>query len=173
LLPPSESLEKLFVARIIIDFEYFSNIIVIHNYKSETPYQGAPVDIQATKGVTTSLEAPLNAGCNQLNAFLNQVNAKQNNGQLTPQRAAELTQQAKVVILVGCPDKLISYLNELMKSLIIRRNLLHLRPSSTYPLCGRVHCNTTTPKLTLVPFVAQGPTSYGMMGRSSLYYETT
>jgi hypothetical protein len=45
------------------------------------------------------LEAPLNAAlaqlnrnhdtpaCNQLNAFLNQVNAKQNNGQLTPQEA--------------------------------------------------------------------------------------
>jgi hypothetical protein len=50
---------------------------------------------------TTSLEAPLNAAitqlnhnnatpaCNQFNAFLNQVNAKQNNGQLTPQQAAE------------------------------------------------------------------------------------
>ncbi|MGC2571787.1 MAG: hypothetical protein WA364_09775 [Candidatus Nitrosopolaris sp.] len=73
------------------------------------------------------MEAPLNAAlaqlnrshdtpaCNQLNAFLNQVNAKQTNRQLTPQQAAELTQQAKtiqlsdVVILVGCSDKLISY----------------------------------------------------------------
>jgi len=64
------------------------------------------------KGVTTSLEAPLNAAlaqlnrnhdtpaCNQLNAFLNQVNAKQNNGQLTQQQAAELTQQAKAIQLV-------------------------------------------------------------------------
>jgi len=26
--------------------------------------------------------------CNQLNTFLNQVNAKQNNGQLTPQQAS-------------------------------------------------------------------------------------
>jgi hypothetical protein len=61
------------------------------------------------KGVTTSLEDPLNAAlaqlnrnndtpaCNQLNAFLNQVNAKQSNGQLTPQQAAELTQQAKAI----------------------------------------------------------------------------
>ena len=47
-----------------------------------------------SKGITTSLEAPLNAiaqlnrnhhipACNQLNAFLNQVNAKQTSGQLT------------------------------------------------------------------------------------------
>ena|SRR5215471_2480813 len=50
------------------------------------------------KGVTTSLEVPLNAAlaqlnhnhdtpaCNLLNVFLNQVNAKQTNGQLTPQQ---------------------------------------------------------------------------------------
>jgi hypothetical protein len=63
------------------------------------------------------LEAPLNAAlaqlnrnhdtpaCNQLNAFLNQVNAKQNNGQLTPQQAAELTQQAKVIQqTIGCSN---------------------------------------------------------------------
>ena len=69
------------------------------------------------KGVTTSLEAPLNAplaqlnrnhdtpACNQLNAFLNQVNAKQNNGQLTPQQAAELTQQAKAIQqAIGCSN---------------------------------------------------------------------
>ena len=55
---------------------------------------------------TTSLEATLNAAinqlnrnnhipaCNQLNAFLNQVNAKQTNGQLTPQQATDLRQQA-------------------------------------------------------------------------------
>ena len=63
------------------------------------------------KGVTTSLEAPLNAAlaqlnrnhCNQLNAFLNQVNAKQNNGQLTPQQAADLSQQAKAIQhAIGC-----------------------------------------------------------------------
>jgi YVTN family beta-propeller protein len=68
------------------------------------------------KGVTTSLEA-LNAAlaqlnrshdtpaCNQLNAFLNQVNAKQNNGQLTPQQAAELTQQATAIQqAIGCSN---------------------------------------------------------------------
>jgi len=69
------------------------------------------------KGVTTSLEAPLNAAlaqlnrnhdtppCNQLNAFLNQVNAKQNNGQLISQQAAELTQQAKAIQqAIGCSN---------------------------------------------------------------------
>jgi len=69
------------------------------------------------KGVTNSLEAPLNAAinqlnhnnnvaaCNQLNAFLNQVNAKQNNGQLTSQQAAELTQQAKAIQqAIGCSN---------------------------------------------------------------------
>jgi DNA-binding beta-propeller fold protein YncE len=69
------------------------------------------------KGVTTSLEAPLNAAlaqlnrnhdtpaCNQLKAFLNQVNAKQSNGQLTPQQAAELTQQAKAIQQsIGCSN---------------------------------------------------------------------
>ncbi|MGB6531379.1 MAG: hypothetical protein WBF33_25000 [Candidatus Nitrosopolaris sp.] len=69
------------------------------------------------KGVTTSLEAPLNAAlaqlnlnhdtpaCNQLNAFLNQVNAKQNNGQLTPQQAADLSQQAKAIQhVIGCSN---------------------------------------------------------------------
>ncbi|HXX97774.1 MAG TPA: hypothetical protein VEL11_11745 [Candidatus Bathyarchaeia archaeon] len=55
------------------------------------------------------MEAPLNAAlaqlngnnptpaCNQLYAFLNQVNAKQNNGQLTPQQASDLSQQAKAI----------------------------------------------------------------------------
>ena len=43
--------------------------------------------------------------CNQLNAFLNQVNAKQNNGQLTSQQAAELSQQAKAIQqAVGCSN---------------------------------------------------------------------
>src|SRR5215831_8251953 len=62
-----------------------------------------------------SLEAPLNAAlaqlnrnhdtpaCNQLNACLNQVNAKQTNGQLTPQQAADLSQQAKAIQQsIGC-----------------------------------------------------------------------
>jgi len=69
------------------------------------------------KGVTTSLEAPLNAAlaqlnrnhdtpaCNQLNAFLNQVNTKQTNGQLTPQQAADLSQQAKAIQqAIGCSN---------------------------------------------------------------------
>jgi len=75
------------------------------------------------------LEAPLNAAlaqlngnnptpaCNQLYAFLNQVNAKQNNGQLTPQQASDLSQQAKAIqqaigcskIGGGCSDKLHHY----------------------------------------------------------------
>ena len=63
------------------------------------------------------MEAPLNAAlaqlnhnndtpaCNQLNAFLNQVNAKQNSGQLTSQQAAELTQQAKAIQqAIGCSN---------------------------------------------------------------------
>lgn len=62
--------------------------------------------MQLPTGTTTSLEAPLNAAinqlngnnhiaaCNQLNVFLNQVNAKQTKGQLTPQQAADLRQQA-------------------------------------------------------------------------------
>jgi len=42
---------------------------------------------------------------NQLNAFLNQVNAKQNNGQLTPQQAADLSQQAKAIQQsIGCSN---------------------------------------------------------------------
>jgi spore germination protein YaaH len=69
------------------------------------------------KGVTTSLEAPLNAAlaqlnrnhdtpaCNQLNAFFNQVNVKQTNGQLTPQQAADLSQQAKAIQqAIGCSN---------------------------------------------------------------------
>ncbi|HXX95814.1 MAG TPA: hypothetical protein VEL11_01690 [Candidatus Bathyarchaeia archaeon] len=63
------------------------------------------------------MEAPLNAAlaqlnrnhdtpaCNQLNAFLNQVNAKQNNGKLTSQQAPELTQQAKAIQqAIGCSN---------------------------------------------------------------------
>ena len=69
------------------------------------------------KGVTTSLEAPLNAAlaqlshinnvaaCNQLNAFSNQVNAKQTNGQLTSQQAEDLSQQAKAIQQsIGCSN---------------------------------------------------------------------
>ena len=67
------------------------------------------------KGVTTSLEAPLNAAlaqlshinnvaaCNQLNAFLNQVNAKQTYGQLTSQQAADLSQQP-IQQSIGCSN---------------------------------------------------------------------
>jgi hypothetical protein len=63
------------------------------------------------------LEAPLNAALaqlnrnhdtsvrNQLNTFLNQVNAKQTNGQLTPQQAADLSQQAKAIQQgIGCSN---------------------------------------------------------------------
>jgi hypothetical protein len=63
------------------------------------------------------LEAPLNGalaqlnrnhdtpGCNQLNAFLNQVNAKQTNGQLTPQQATDITQQANAIQqAIGCSN---------------------------------------------------------------------
>jgi pyruvate/2-oxoglutarate dehydrogenase complex dihydrolipoamide acyltransferase (E2) component len=66
-------------------------------------------------GTTTSLEAPLNtaqsqlnrnnyvAACNTLNAFLNQVKAKENNGQLTSQQAADLRQQATAIeSSLGC-----------------------------------------------------------------------
>jgi hypothetical protein len=55
------------------------------------------------------LEPPLNADlaqlnrnhdtpvCNRLNTFLNQVNANQTNGQLTPQQGTDLNQQAKAI----------------------------------------------------------------------------
>jgi hypothetical protein len=54
-----------------------------------------------SRGTTTSLEAPLNAAirqstrnneissCNLLNAFLHQVDAKENNGQLTSRQASD------------------------------------------------------------------------------------
>jgi YVTN family beta-propeller protein len=67
------------------------------------------------RGVTTSLSAPLNAAitqlnrhnnaaaCNQLNAFLNQVSQKLTSGQLTPQQAADLRQQAIAIQrAIGC-----------------------------------------------------------------------
>ena len=62
-----------------------------------------------SKGVTISLEAPLNAAlsqlnrnndvaaCNTLDAFLYHVNADENNGRLTSQQAADLRQQATSV----------------------------------------------------------------------------
>jgi hypothetical protein len=66
-------------------------------------------------GTTTSLEAPLNNAikqlnrnhdvpiCNLLNAFLDQVNQKQAGGQLTPQQAANLRQQATAIeTSLGC-----------------------------------------------------------------------
>ena len=40
-----------------------------------------------------------------LNAFLNQVNQKQTNGQLTPQQAADLRQQAiSIQRAIGCSN---------------------------------------------------------------------
>ncbi len=68
-----------------------------------------------SKGTTTSLEAPLNntikqldnnnvvTACNNLGAFLNQVNVKENNGQLTHQQATELIQQTtSIQQTLGC-----------------------------------------------------------------------
>ncbi len=72
-------------------------------------------NMHLSHGTTTSLEAPLNtaqsqlnrnnyvAACNTLNAFLNQVKAKENNGQLTSQQAADLRQQATAIeSSLGC-----------------------------------------------------------------------
>jgi hypothetical protein len=69
------------------------------------------------KGVTTSLEAPLNAAitqlshnhnaaaCTQLNNFLNQVSTKQTNRELTSQQAADLRQQtAAIQSAIGCSN---------------------------------------------------------------------
>jgi len=68
-----------------------------------------------SKGTTTSLEAPLNAAvkqlnrendvgaCNLLNSFLHQVDAKETNGQLTSQQAANLRHQAlSIQHTLGC-----------------------------------------------------------------------
>lgn len=42
---------------------------------------------------------------NQLTAFLNQVNVKQTNGQLTLQQAVDLTQQAPAIQqVIGCSN---------------------------------------------------------------------
>jgi DNA-binding beta-propeller fold protein YncE len=72
-------------------------------------------NMHLSRGVTTSLEAPLNtaqsqlnrnnyaAACNTLDAFLQQVKAKEDNGQLTSQQAADLRQQAiSVESSIGC-----------------------------------------------------------------------
>lgn len=62
-------------------------------------------------GVANSLTAPLNninpnntsAACGKLDAFLNQVNAKQSNGQLTAAQANQLRQQANAIkAQIGC-----------------------------------------------------------------------
>jgi hypothetical protein len=56
--------------------------------------------------------------CTQLNAFLNQVNTKQTNGQLTSQQAAELTQQAKTIQrAIGCSNVggMLGQTNQLIK----------------------------------------------------------
>jgi hypothetical protein len=76
-----------------------------------------PIRTSSIRCVITCLEAPLNGalaqlnrnhdtpGCNQLNAFLNQVNAKQTNGQLTPQQATDITQQANAIQqAIGCSN---------------------------------------------------------------------
>ncbi len=72
-------------------------------------------NMHLSRGTTTSLEAPLNTAlsqlnrnnyvtaCNTLNAFLNQVKAKEGNGQLTSQQAADLRQQATAIeTSLGC-----------------------------------------------------------------------
>jgi len=62
-------------------------------------------------GVATSLNAPLSnintnnqaAACNKLNAFINQVNAKVQNGQLTSVQASQLLQAANAIkASLGC-----------------------------------------------------------------------
>ncbi len=72
-------------------------------------------NMHLSKGSTTSLEAPSNAAakqlnrendataCNLLSAFLNQVDSKESNGQLTSQQAANLRQQAlSIQHTLGC-----------------------------------------------------------------------
>ncbi len=67
------------------------------------------------KGTTTSMEAPLNNAikqlgnnnntpvCNNLGAFINQLNAKEDNGQLSTGQAADLRQQATgIQQALGC-----------------------------------------------------------------------
>ena len=70
-----------------------------------------------SQGITASLEAPLNAAlsqlnhnnnaaaCNTLDSFLYQAKAKEDNGQLTSQQAADLRQQAtSIETSLGCPS---------------------------------------------------------------------
>ena len=80
-----------------------------------TELKGTINDMHLSKGTTTSLQAPLNTvlkqldknnkngACGPLGAFLNQVNEKQSNGQLTSSQAAELRQQATAIQKqIGC-----------------------------------------------------------------------
>jgi hypothetical protein len=73
--------------------------------------------LEVLKGAEQELEAPLNAAltqlnrnhdtppCNQLNAFLNQVNAKETSGQLTTLQGTDLTQQAvSIQRAIGCTN---------------------------------------------------------------------
>jgi YVTN family beta-propeller protein len=78
-------------------------------------------NMHLSHGITTSLEAPLNAAqsqlnrnnygaaCNTLDAFLHQVKAKEDNGQLTSQQAADLRQQALTIkTSIGCSSTAIT-----------------------------------------------------------------
>jgi hypothetical protein len=94
----------------------------------------------------SSLEAPLNAAirqlnrnnhvaaCNTLNAFLNQVDQKEINGQLTQQRAADLRQQAtSIQDALGCssssssPSSIRGMVGSVVNSAIPNINLKGLR----------------------------------------------
>ena len=80
-----------------------------------TKLKGTIDDMHLSKGTTTSLQAPLNVAlkqldknnnkgaCGPLGAFLDQVNEKRSNGQLTSSQAAELRQQATAIQQqIGC-----------------------------------------------------------------------
>jgi YVTN family beta-propeller protein len=96
-----------------------SNTVSVIATPTPTPQQAIQnlIDIidSISKGITTSLESTLNAvirqlnhnndeaACNQLNAFLNKVDTRENNGRLTPQQAADLRQQATAIQdALGC-----------------------------------------------------------------------
>jgi FIMAH domain-containing protein len=81
-------------------------------------------NMHLSKGITTSLEAPLNAAisqlnrnndaaaCNTLDAFLQHVNTDESNGQLTSHQATGLRQQETAIQnSLGCPST--SSLNEI------------------------------------------------------------
>ena len=81
-------------------------------------------NMHLSKGITISLEAPLNtairqldrkndiAACNSLNAFIDQVDQKETNGQLTSAQAEELRQPATAIQnSLGCSST--SSLNEI------------------------------------------------------------